>query len=209
MDLSYAERLQQSPTLQGFDAFANNIRGHLGQLLPRESYYARKAVKVLKLGDKIAELNDLALKLELETYRAIAACNNLSGEKLIMATALVSEAAARSMKMKPYKVQVTAVLCLQDGCISEMATGEGKSLTAAITAVLIGFKGRGCHVMTSNSYLACRDAEEFTPLFTFCGLSVASLDEECQGDDRRLAYSAGITYCTNKDVAAAFLRAQI
>ncbi|MCH2208303.1 MAG: hypothetical protein MK132_20865 [Lentisphaerales bacterium] len=209
MDLAYTERLKNLPSLKGFDAFVNYLRGFLDNHLPRKSYFLFLASRVLHIHEKIIHFDDSALKIEIDAHRALAARGKLTGLHLVRAAALVCEAADRSMKMTPYKVQIAAALSLQKGCIAEMATGEGKSLTAAVAAVLTGWAGRGCHVMTSNHYLACRDAEEFTPLFEYCGLTVAGINEDTEGEDRRLAYRADITYCTNKDVAADFLRDQI
>jgi preprotein translocase subunit SecA len=209
MNLSYVGRLKSQPFLKGLDAFANRVRGYLDNKLPRKSYYLFKARRLMKQAGKVAELTEEEMELEINDFKALAARGKLTGSSFKRAVAVVCEASFRSMKMHPYKVQVAAALSLQSGCIAEMATGEGKSLTAAVAAVLVGWRGRGCHVMTSNSYLACRDAEEFTPLFTLCGLSVAGIADDCEGEDRVAAYRADITYCTNQDVAADFLRDQL
>ena len=209
MTSSYVERLESKPALKGLDAFVNTVRGSLGNMIPKQWYYLNQAKKALVISENFNKLTDSCLKDLLKDKVALAQRNKLEDHDLIEAAALVAEASFRTMKMKPYKVQLAAAISLQSGYISEMATGEGKSLTAAIAAVLLGWNGRGCHVMTSNHYLACRDAEEFTPLFDFCGLSVASIDAEMQDDERRIAYNKDITYCTNKDVAADFLRDQL
>ena len=206
---SYVERLDSKPALKGLDAFVNTIRGGIENRIPKQWYYLNQAKAVLKISETLSNLSESVLKNMLQDKVALAQRNKLEGQNLLEAAALVCEASLRTMKMKPYKVQVAAAIALQSGYIAEMATGEGKSLTAAIAAVLIGWNGRGCHVMTSNNYLACRDAEEFTPLFEFCGLTVAAINEEMQDDERREAYSKDLTYCTNKDVAADFLRDQL
>ena len=209
MTNSYVERLEAKPALKGLDAFMNTLRGAVGNTIPKQWYYLKQAQKALKISNSLSKISDGTLQEQLKDKVALAQRNKLADQDLLEATALVCEASLRTMKMKPYKVQVAAAIALQSGYIAEMATGEGKSLTAAIAAVLLGWNGRGCHVMTSNHYLACRDAEEFSPLFDFCGLSVASIDPEMQDDERRIAYSKDITYCTNKDVAADFLRDQL
>ena len=209
MAFSYVERLQAKPALKGLDAAANVLRGYVENALPKKWYYLKLAKTALGISTNVSNLSDSVLQQQLQDKAAVAKRKKLSGQNLIEATALVCEASFRTMKMRPYKVQLAAAIALQSGYIAEMATGEGKSLTAAIAAVLIGWNGRGCHVMTSNHYLAGRDAEEFTPLFEYCGLTVSAIDEEMQDDDRRIAYSKDITYCTNKDVAADFLRDQL
>ena len=209
MAYSYVERLEAKPALKGLDAFANTIRGYIENAIPKKWYYLKLANSALGISNNVTGLSDSALQSQLQDKAAVAKRKKLSGQDLIEATALVCEASFRTMKMRPYKVQLSAAIALQSGYIAEMATGEGKSLTAAIAAVLLGWNGRGCHVMTSNHYLAGRDAEEFTPLFEFCGLTVSAINEEMQDDERREAYANDITYCTNKDVAADFLRDQL
>jgi preprotein translocase subunit SecA len=209
MNLSYVERIQPKPILKGFDAFANRLRGYTDNALPRKRYFLYKAAQVIQLSEKISLLDTSLLKVEIATYRSLAARRKLTGRDLLFATAIIREASFRSLKMSPYKVQIAAALSIQHNCIAEMATGEGKSLTAAIAAVLIGWQGKGCHLMTSNHYLAGRDAIEFEPFFTFCGLTVAAISEESQDQERRQAYLADVTYCTNKGVAADFLRDQL
>ncbi|MCM8536988.1 MAG: DEAD/DEAH box helicase [Lentisphaeraceae bacterium] len=209
MELSYIERLNSKPTLKGLDAFFNKLCGVLDNQLPRRDIFLHRARKVIKKSAQFSELSEAELNEKILHWKAVVARGKLNQKNIISAMAVISEASYRSMKMRPYKVQLAAALSMQSGCIAEMATGEGKSLTAALAAVLTAWKGRGCHVMTSNSYLATRDAEEFTPLFEYCDVRVASLSEDTQGDDRRQAYRSDITYCTNKDVAADFLRDQI
>jgi preprotein translocase subunit SecA len=87
-----------------------------------------------------------------------------------------------------------------------MATGEGKTLAATMPATIAGWRGKGCHIVTHNDYLAKRDAEWMGPIYRFCGLTVASVEQGMHPPDRRQAYLADITYCTNKEVTADFLR---
>jgi len=122
------------------------------------------------------------------------------------AFALVREVAFRQIGERPFPVQAAGAFALEDGRIAEMATGEGKTLTAAMAATVAGWRGRGCHVVTVNDYLAARDAEWMRPIYRFCGLSAAHIEQGIPATDRRAAYLADITYCTNKEVAADFLR---
>ncbi|MBW2370428.1 MAG: prepilin peptidase, partial [Deltaproteobacteria bacterium] len=125
------------------------------------------------------------------------------------AIALVREVTERKTGLKPFAVQVAGALSLESGFIAEMATGEGKTLTAAMCAVIAGWRGRGCHVVTANDYLAKRDAESMAPVYDFCGLDVAYIQQDMPPEQRRQAYHCDITYCTNKEVAADFLRDQL
>jgi len=97
-------------------------------------------------------------------------------------------------------------LALNAGCVTEMATGEGKTLTATMPATIAGWRGHGCHVITVNDYLASRDAEWMGQIYRFCGLTVAFIEQQMPPEKRRKAYLADITYCTNKEVTADFLR---
>src|ERR1035437_3366663 len=120
--------------------------------------------------------------------------------------ALIREVAARKRGEKHYLVQVAGALAMVDGCVAEMATGEGKTLTATLTATIAGWRGRGCHVITVNDYLAKRDAELMGCIYEFCGLTVAYVQGETKPPERRAAYHADITYTTNKEACADFLR---
>ncbi len=143
------------------------------------------------------ELDQLRLRFRLgrdtprDTHRALACLCN---------------AAARTLGLQPVAEQVAAALAMQAGCVAEQATGEGKTLTAVLAAVPIAWRGYGCHVVTVNDYLAARDAATMGPCYTFCGLTVDSIVQESEPARRRQAYQADVTYCTNKEVSADFLR---
>jgi len=123
-----------------------------------------------------------------------------------LAFAVVREVAAREIGLRPFPMQVAGALAIEAGCIAEMATGEGKTLVATMPAVLAGWRGRGCHVVTANEYLAGRDAEWMAPVYKFCGLQVGCIQQGMAPAERKQSYSAPITYCTNKEAAADFLR---
>lgn len=92
--------------------------------------------------------------------------------QLTAALALVGQVARRVKGMEPYPVQFMGALALHHGWLAEMATGEGKTLTVALAAVLAGWSGRPCHVITANDYLAERDADIMRPLYDACGVSL-------------------------------------
>src|SRR5690606_29533615 len=123
-----------------------------------------------------------------------------------MAYALLAEIVYRQMGFHLHTVQVAAALAMNAGCIAELATGEGKTISATLPAVLAGWRGRGCHVITVNDYLARRDATEMGKIYRVCGLRAAYVDGEMQAPARQAAYLADVTYCTNKEVAADYLR---
>ncbi len=123
-----------------------------------------------------------------------------------LAIAVLREVAARTVGLRPYREQVAAALALDAGCVAEMATGEGKTLVAVMPAVLAGWRGRGCHVITANDYLAGRDADLMAAIYRYCGLSVGCILPDMLPAARQAAYNAHVTYGTNKEIAADFLR---
>jgi len=119
---------------------------------------------------------------------------------------LVVEASARVLGKRHFPVQIMGGLALLRQGVVEMQTGEGKTITAILPVVLRVFRKRGCHVVTSNDYLAQRDADELRPLFEFCGLSVGCVTPELDSDSRRRAYGSDITYGTGSEFGFDYLR---
>ncbi len=202
--LSYANEPEPLPT--GMDKFYSDCIGWFASLKPRQTLYLREAAVIMKDEAVYMQWTERQLREALQPYVEAARRCRLEGVLRQQAVAILREISFRSLGKRPYLVQVAGCLALHDGLVVQMATGEGKSLTCALAATLMGWGGRGCHVMTTNNYLACRDAEELEPLFHFCGVTVAGIADDDQGEKRAAAYRADITYCTNKDVAADFLR---
>ncbi len=125
------------------------------------------------------------------------------------AFARVREACRRAVGMRPYDVQVLAGMILARGCIAEMATGEGKTLTATLPVAVHALSGRGVHVATVNAYLAERDHGLMKPVFRLLGLSSALLAERIPPEMKRKAYAADITYGTGYEFGFDFLRDQL
>ncbi|MBP9642506.1 MAG: preprotein translocase subunit SecA, partial [Budvicia sp.] len=122
------------------------------------------------------------------------------------AFAVVREASKRVFGMRHFDVQMIGGMVLNDRCIAEMRTGEGKTLTATLPAYLNAISGRGVHVVTVNDYLARRDAENNRPLFEFLGLSVGINLPGMPPPAKREAYAADITYGTNNEFGFDYLR---
>lgn len=125
------------------------------------------------------------------------------------ALAVVCEAVFRINGFYPHREQLMGAITLLEGSIAEMATGEGKTLTAAIAAVVAAWRGLPCHVVTSNDYLAARDCEIGQPLFALCGTSAISLTGDTPPEARANAYAHDIVYTTAKDMLADHLRDSI
>src|SRR6201987_4669929 len=125
---------------------------------------------------------------------------------IVPAFALAREAGRRFLNMRHFDVQLIGGLVLHDGKISEMKTGEGKTLVATLPAVLNALAGRGVHIVTVNDYLARRDAEWMSPLYRGLGMSVGVIVHDLDDMQRRAAYGADVTYGTNNEFGFDYLR---
>jgi preprotein translocase subunit SecA len=125
---------------------------------------------------------------------------------IVPAFALVREAGRRFLNMRHFDVQLIGGIVLHEGKISEMKTGEGKTLVATLPAVLNALAGRGVHIVTVNDYLARRDAEWMSPLYKALGLSVGVIVHDLDDEQRRAAYGADLTYGTNNEFGFDYLR---
>ena len=125
---------------------------------------------------------------------------------IVPAFALAREAGRRFLNMRHFDVQLIGGNVLHQGKISEMKTGEGKTLVATLPAVLNSLAGRGVHIVTVNDYLARRDAEWMSPLYKALGLSVGVIVHDLDDEQRRAAYGADITYGTNNEFGFDYLR---
>jgi preprotein translocase subunit SecA len=162
-----------------------------------------------QLRDKTAEFKSrIAARLEgLTDADAIKAAEREALDQILPeAFAVVREAGWRSVKMRHFDVQLIGGMVLHQGKISEMKTGEGKTLVATLSCYLNALAGRGVHVVTVNDYLAKRDAEWMGKIYEFLGLSVGVIVHDLSDDERRAAYGADITYGTNNEFGFDYLR---
>ncbi|MCX5683344.1 MAG: prepilin peptidase, partial [Planctomycetota bacterium] len=201
-----AERPADRELPRGLDAAWDAVAGMLVRLRPRRAGFMSRAARILTMEKPLRDLSDAHLREQAAELRQRFRFARDTPEDLDRGYAVVSEVASRQIGLRPFQVQLAGALALEAGCIVEMATGEGKTLTATLPATIGGWRGRGCHVVTVNDYLAGRDAEWMKPLYQFCGLSVAAISQGMHPPERRAAYQADITYCTNKEVTADFLR---
>jgi len=155
---------------------------------------------------RVRELSESAIGEAVGEMLALFRAGRDTPRDLLRAAAIIRELSRRRLGMRHYPVQIAGALALSRGRIIEMATGEGKTLVATIPAVIAGWRGRGCHVITVNDYLARRDALWMAPLYRACGLTVSWITAESTPAERRAAYLADVTYLTNKEAAADFLR---
>ncbi len=191
---------------KGLDAMWDTALGLSMRLVPRESRFLERAGRIIALEKEFLNLSDARLHEAASGLRDLFRRGRETPGDFERAFAVVREVAFRQIGNRPFLVQVAGALAIEAGCITEMATGEGKTLTATMPATIGGWRGRGCHVITVNDYLATRDAEWMGRIYKFCGLTVGHIEQKMPPPERRAAYQADITYCTNKEVTADFLR---
>lgn len=166
-----------------------------------------KAVDAINLMEPAMEqLSDEQLAAKTVEFRERIAKGATVDSLLSEAFAVVREASKRVFGMRHFDVQLMGGMVLNDRCIAEMRTGEGKTLTATLPAYLNALSGKGVHVVTVNDYLAQRDAENNRPLFEFLGLSVGINLPGLPAPAKRAAYAADITYGTNNEYGFDYLR---
>jgi len=177
------------------------------------SYSDRELKKVTSLVDKVESLDEAMQKLTDDELKAktVEFKNRLkSGETLDYilpeAFAVVREASHRVLGMKHFRVQIYGGIILHQGRISEMKTGEGKTLVATLPAYLNGLTGKGVHIVTVNDYLAKRDKEWMGKIYEFLGLTVGCIVHGITNKERREAYNCDITYGTNNEFGFDYLR---
>ncbi|NPE50698.1 preprotein translocase subunit SecA [Dickeya dadantii] len=167
----------------------------------------RKIVDVInRLEPDMETLSDDELKAKTQVFRDRIKKGETLESLLPEAFAVVREASKRVFGMRHFDVQLIGGMVLNERCIAEMRTGEGKTLTATLPAYLNALTGRGVHVVTVNDYLAQRDAENNRPLFEFLGLSVGINLPGMPAPAKREAYAADITYGTNNEYGFDYLR---
>ncbi len=168
--------------------------------------YQKTVIAANQLADAVAALSDEQLKAKTDEFKGKLADGATLEELLPEAFAVVREAGTRAMGMRHYDVQLIGGSVLNDGKIAEMRTGEGKTLVATSAVYLNALTGKGVHVVTVNDYLAQRDSEWMSKLYTFLGLTVGVIVSGLASADRRAAYAADVTYGTNNEFGFDYLR---
>lgn len=194
--------------LMGFDGFLNNLYGLYQRKTLSLTTLKKDATTVYDISLSAALLSDEALDSQIAEYKTLIRLGKKE-KTLSYALGFICEAAFKSVAIRPYIEQIMGSLAIHKKFAIQMKTGEGKTITAAISAVLAGWKGQPCHVVTSNDYLAKRDAELMRPLYERCGLSVGYVISTMQPHERKSAYGCDITYSTSKELLADFLRDKI
>src|SRR5512140_2125642 len=193
--------------------FGTQHERDIKKLLPRV-----QAINALE--PSIKALSDEALRAKTAEFRVRLAAtlegipeeelkearNRALDELLEEAFAVVREASVRTLGMRPFDVQLIGGMVLHQGKISEMKTGEGKTLVATMPVYLNALTGRGVHVVTVNDYLARRDADWMGKVYRFLGLSVGCIQNSLSDEERKRQYACDVTYGTNNEFGFDYLR---
>ena len=162
--------------------------------------------QILALEDTYKALSEEDLKAKTAEFKKRLAEGETLDDLLPEAFAAIREAADRVLGMRPYPVQLIGGIVLHQGRIAEMKTGEGKTLVAVLPCYLNALTGKGVHVVTVNEYLAKRDSEWMGKVHRYMGLTVGLVIPGMEPAERRQAYAADITYCTNNELGFDYLR---
>jgi preprotein translocase subunit SecA len=179
----------------------------IGSVNDRKIRPYRAIVQRINALEPVTEaLSDEALKQRTRDFRQQVANGASLNDILPEAFATVREAAKRALGMRHFDVQMIGGMVLHSGAISEMRTGEGKTLVATLPVYLNALEGRGVHVITVNDYLASRDAEWMGKVYRFLGLSVGKIVHGLDDNQRRASYACDVTYGTNNEFGFDYLR---
>jgi len=168
--------------------------------------FQKSVASINALEPTLEQLSDEQLRTKTEEFKSRIASGETLDQLLVEAFAVVREGSKRVMKMRHFDVQLLGGISLHQGNISEMRTGEGKTLTATLAVYLNALAGKGVHVVTVNDYLANRDAQWMGKLYNFLGLSVGVNLPQMARAEKQAAYNSDITYGTNNEFGFDYLR---
>ena len=168
--------------------------------------YRKTVTRINAMEPEYEKLSDEALRAKTQEFKDRVAKGESLDALLPEAFAVVREGSKRVMKMRHFDVQLLGGMALHYGKISEMRTGEGKTLTATLPVYLNALSGKGVHVVTVNDYLASRDAQWMGRLYNFLGLTVGINLPQAPREEKQAAYAADITYGTNNEYGFDYLR---
>ncbi|MEO9336643.1 preprotein translocase subunit SecA [Mesorhizobium sp. SB112] len=184
--------------------FARKIFGSSNDRRVKSTRPRVEAINAME--NELAALSDDELRARTVQFRQDIANGTSLDDLLIPAFATVREGAKRALGLRPFDVQMIGGMVLHNGGISEMRTGEGKTLVATLPVYLNALSGKGVHVVTVNDYLAKRDAEWMGRLYKFLGLTVGIIVHGMSDQERMAAYACDVTYATNNELGFDYLR---
>ncbi len=168
--------------------------------------YRQKVAAINGLEPQVSAMNDDQILSRALEIKAQIRGGAEADDFLVEVFALAREAAKRTLGLRPFDVQLMGAMALHEANIAEMKTGEGKTLVAPLAVILNAYAGQGVHIVTVNDYLAKRDADWMAPLYGAMGLTVGVIYAFMEGDERKAAYDADITYGTNSEFGFDYLR---
>jgi preprotein translocase subunit SecA len=187
-----------------FGAVARKLFGSANDR--RVKSYLPRVAAINALEPELEKLSDDELRARTETFRKELADGKTLDDILVPAFATVREAGKRTLGQRHFDVQLIGGMILHEGRISEMKTGEGKTLVATLAVYLNALAGKGVHVVTVNDYLAKRDAEWMAQIYGFLGLTTNTIVHGMDDAERKAAYACDITYATNNELGFDYLR---
>lgn len=203
-----ARRVKQ-PELKNLDLVFSAAVGWVKNREPVLRRLKRDAEIVEGMEPEIKNLSSARFAEAIDDMRCEARLGHLKDQILLRATAITREAVVRGIGLRPFPVQIMGALAMFRGYIAEMATGEGKTLTASMAASLLAWSGRPIHVITVNDYLVARDATDMSPTYKMLGLTCGYVVHETPQQARVDQYRRSVVYVTAKELVADFLRDQI
>src|SRR6476660_183465 len=190
--------------MHGFERGVTSVFGTSNARYIRKLQTRVEAINALE--ERYQAMSDAALREQTVKFRERLKAGETLDDILVEAFAVCREAGRRFLGMRHYDVQLIGGMVLHSGSIAEMITGEGKTLVATLPAYLNAIEGKGVHVVTVNDYLARRDMEWMSALYTNLGLTVGAIQSGMDGDERQKAYACDITYGTNNEFGFDYLR---
>src|SRR3990167_874245 len=168
--------------------------------------YKKRVAEINALASRFSIMSDADLRSQTQLFKERLAKNETLSDILPEVFAVVREVSSRTLGLRHFDAQLIGGMVLHDGKISEMRTGEGKTLMSTLAAYLNALTEKGVHVITVNDYLAKRDAEWMWPIYDFLGITVGINVSGMQHDQKQAAYAADITYGTNNEFGFDYLR---
>ncbi|MCJ8345731.1 hypothetical protein MJH12_09335, partial [bacterium] len=214
IDLSFEYRRftipKEKKSLTGLDAMRHTLVGKFYKTLTNPRKLRKQSEKTYTLSLNHEILTEKQLKKKLLECRKIVRFGKLkTDQQLTEALSYIAEACVRTLQMRPYAVQLMGAMAQYKNFAIQMLPGEGKTITAALAAILMAWMGKPCHVATSNDYLAKRDSIIMEPIYTYCGVTVGHVISDMESDQRKENYLKDVVYTTSKELLADFLRDQM
>lgn len=196
---------RRDPVPKGLDTVSHRVRGYFARRVDIRAVRAR-AEAIVADSDRMREHGEARLNALAEEARTAVVTAQEPGTGVDLAYAIIREIIRREMGVSLHVEQIMGALVMARGAGAEMATGEGKTLTAILPAAMLGWLGHGVHVVTVNDYLAARDAEITGSVYRRLGLSVGVVRDSTPEAERREAYARSVTYASDKQIIFDFLR---